>query len=368
MIRPWTSDASAGALDDRGLVLGDDDLAGLAEQLEADALELQADLFRDDLAAGEDRDVLEHRLAALAEAGGLDGDRLERAADLVDDERGEGLALDVLGDDRERTTALHDLLEHRQQVLDRRDLRAHEEHVGVVEDGLHALGVGHEVRRDVALVEAHALDEVELHAEGLALLDGDDAVGADLLERLGDHRADLLVGRRDGGDVGDLRRVGLRRSSSRVLMESTAVDDRGLDALLQDHRVRAGRDVAQALADHRPREHGCGRRAVTGDVVGLLGDFLDELGADLLVRVFEVDLLGDRDAVVRDRGRAPLLLEDDVAALRAEGDSDGVGELVHARFERPAGLLGVGDLLGHTGTPWGCDRGTERLRGVCSGR
>ena len=47
-------------------------------------------------------DVLEHRLAALAEAGGLDGDRLERAADLVDDERGERLALDVLGDDHER--------------------------------------------------------------------------------------------------------------------------------------------------------------------------------------------------------------------------------------------------------------------------
>ena len=90
----------AGALDDRRLVLGDDDLAGLAEQVEADALELQADLLGDHLAAGEDRDVLEHRLAALAEAGGLDGDRLERAADLVHDERGEGLALDVLGDDR----------------------------------------------------------------------------------------------------------------------------------------------------------------------------------------------------------------------------------------------------------------------------
>ena len=83
---------------------------------------------------------------------------------------------------------LHDLLEHRQQVLDRRDLvRDDEQDVGVVEDGLHALGVGDEVRRDVALVEAHALDEVELHAEGLALLDGDDAVLADLLERLGDH-------------------------------------------------------------------------------------------------------------------------------------------------------------------------------------
>ena len=90
----------AGTLDDGGVVLGDDDLAGPAEQVERGGVELEADLLGDDLAAGEDGDVLEHRLATLAEAGGLDGDRVERAADLVDDERGERLALDVLGDDQ----------------------------------------------------------------------------------------------------------------------------------------------------------------------------------------------------------------------------------------------------------------------------
>ena len=139
-------------------------------------------------------------------------------------------------------------------------------------------------------------------------------------------------------------------------------DDRGLDALLQDHRVRAGGDVAQTLTDHGPREHGGGRRAVTGDVVGLLGDFLDQLGADLLVRVLEVDLLGDGDAVVGDRGCAPLLLEDDVAALRAERDADGVGELVHARLERPAGVLVVGDLLRHVYDPLGSRLGERWVR------
>ena len=225
-------------------------------------------------------------------------------------------------------------------------LPADEQDERVVEDRFHPLGVGDEVRRDVALVEAHALDEVELHAEGLALLDGDDTVLADLLERLGDHLADLLVGRGDRGDVGDGGRVGLdllRQALDRV----DRGDDGLLDALLQDHRVGAGGDVAQTLADHGPGEHRGGRRAVTGDVVGLLGDFLDELGADLLERVFEVDLLGDRHTVVRDRGCAPLLLEHDVAALRAEGDADCVGELVHARLERTAGVLVVGDLLRH---------------------
>src|SRR5690606_18804424 len=88
----------AGALDDGGLVLGDDDLAGLAEEVEVRVLQLEADGLGDDLTTGEDGHVLEHRLAAVTEARGLDGDGLEGAADLVDDERGQGLALDVLGD------------------------------------------------------------------------------------------------------------------------------------------------------------------------------------------------------------------------------------------------------------------------------
>ena len=69
--------------------------------------------------------------------------------------------------------------------------------------------------------------------------------------------------------------------------------DAGLDAPLEGHRVGAGGHVAQALADHRPGEHGGGGGAVAGDVVGLLGDLLDQLGADLLVGVLELDLLGD---------------------------------------------------------------------------
>src|SRR6266540_4136282 len=66
-------------------------------------LELQSDFFADDLGAGERRDVLEHRLSAIAEPGGLDGDHVERATDLVDDEGRECLSLDVFCDHQQRT-------------------------------------------------------------------------------------------------------------------------------------------------------------------------------------------------------------------------------------------------------------------------
>ena len=69
-------------------------------------------------------------------------------------------------------------------------------------------------------------------------------------------------------------------------------------------------EVAQALAHHRLGEDGR-RRAVTGDVVGLLGDFLDEPRRRSSRTGPRFDLLGDADTVVGDRGGAPLLLEHD---------------------------------------------------------
>jgi hypothetical protein len=108
-------------------------------------------------------------------------------------------------------------------------------------------------------------------------------------------------------------------------------------------------------------QDGGGGGAVAGDVVGLGGDVLGQLRAEVLVRVLELDLTGDGHAVVGDGRGAELLVEDDVAPARAEGHLDGVGELVHAALERAAGVLVELDDLGHgpfrsgTGGSGGCE-------------
>src|ERR1700716_2744012 len=88
-------------LDEGRLVLGRRDAASAAEILDRGGVELAAGLFGDDLAAGEDRDVLEHRLATVTEARRLDAEHVERAAQLVHHEGRERLAVDVLADDDE---------------------------------------------------------------------------------------------------------------------------------------------------------------------------------------------------------------------------------------------------------------------------
>ena len=198
--------------------------------------------------------------------------------------------------------------------------------------------------RDVALVELHPLGELQLHAEGLAFLDVDDAVLADLLDRVGNHVADLIVTGGDGGDTGDLLLAG----DLLGLLLAQGLDhvfDRGLDPAAQGQRVGAGGDVLEALADDDLGQQGRRRGAVTGDVVGRRGDLADELGALVLEDVLDLDLAGDGDAVVGDRRRAELFVEHDVTALRAEGDLDRVGNSVDAGLQGPPCFLAELQLL-----------------------
>ncbi len=76
----------AGAVDDRRVVLRHDDAARTPELGQLGVLQLEAHLLGDDLAAREDGDVLQHPLAAVAEARGLDRHTGEGAAELVHDQ------------------------------------------------------------------------------------------------------------------------------------------------------------------------------------------------------------------------------------------------------------------------------------------
>jgi len=122
-------------------------------------------------------------------------------------------------------------------------------------------------------------------------------------------------------------------------------DDGLVDAALEVHRVHAGGDVLHALADNRLGQHGGSGGAVAGDVGGLGGDFLDHLGAHVLELVLQFDFLGDRHAVLGDGRRAEGALEHDVAAFRAEGDLDGVGEDVHAAHHALTGGIAEQDFF-----------------------
>jgi hypothetical protein len=95
-----------------------------------------------------------------------------------------------------------------------------------------------------------------------------------------------------------------------------------------------------ALGEHHRR-----RGAVAGHVVGLGAHFADELGAHVFKGVLQLNVLGDRHAVVGDGGRAEFLVQHHVAALGAEGAFHRFGQFVHAGFDGFAGVVAVFDLF-----------------------
>ncbi len=308
-------------------------------------LQLETHLLADDFAAGEDGDVFQHALAAVAEARGFDGDAGEGAAQLVDHQGGESFAFDVLSDDQQGLARLDDFLQYGEQVLNTDDLLVGDEDVGVFEDRFHPFGVGHEVGGDVALVELHALGELELHAEGLGFLDVDHAVFAHLLDGVGDDVADLPVIGGDGGHASDVFLAG--DLLGQVLDLGHGGIHCPLDAPFDGQGIGPGGHVLEAFADDGLSQQGGGGGAVAGDVVGLGGHFAHQLRALVLEHVFELDLAGDGHPVVGDGGAAVFLVKDHVAAFGAEGDLDRVGECVHAALERPAGVFTVQKLFCH---------------------
>src|ERR1700733_552871 len=129
-------------LDDHGVVFADHAAASRSEHVETHLAQRQPHVGVDHLTAGDDGQVLQERLATVAEERRLDRDRFQRLADRVDHQRRQRLALDILGDHQQRFAGFGDLLQQRQQVGQRADLVAVQQDQGVLKHGLLSVEVG----------------------------------------------------------------------------------------------------------------------------------------------------------------------------------------------------------------------------------
>ena len=160
---------------------------------------------------------------------------------------------------------------------------------------------------------------------------------------------DLGVTGGDGTDGSDLL-LGLDRLGLLLHLGDGGVD--GLvDAATDGQRVGASGDVAQTVVDDGLSEQGCGGGAVTHGVVGLGGNLLHQLSTHVLDVVLELDLLGDRNAVVGDGRSTERALQRNVATLGAHGDGNGVGQSVDALGKLSAGIGVERNVLCMVGNP-----------------
>ena len=92
---------------------------------------------------------------------------------------------------------------------------------------------------------------------------------------------------------------------------------RTVDAALDVHRVCTCGHVLETDIDDSLSKHGCCCCSVACVITCLGSNFLDELCAHVLERIFEFNLAGHADTVFSDVGCTEFLLDDHVAAFRA---------------------------------------------------
>src|SRR3974390_2795596 len=115
------------------------------------------------------------------------------------------LAFYIFGNHEERLAGLHHRFEERQQLVESREFLFIDQNVWVLHFDPHLLGVGDEVRRDVAAIKLHTLDYFELGRERLRLLRGDNPLVANLLHGIGNKAANLFIAvSRNRADLGNL--------------------------------------------------------------------------------------------------------------------------------------------------------------------
>ncbi len=166
----------AGAIHNQGILFINPHGAGLAQHIKRGFLQLKAQLFADNLAAGECCNVKQHFLAPVTKAGGFDGNAGKGAAKLVDNQGGQGFAFNIFGDNEQLLALLNNLLKNGQNLLNVGNLFVSDQDHGIIKHGFHFLRISYHVSRSITAVKLHAFNGCQFSLHGLALFDSNDTV------------------------------------------------------------------------------------------------------------------------------------------------------------------------------------------------
>lgn len=99
-----------------------------------------------------------------------------------------------------------------------------------------------------------------------------------------------------------------------------------IQAALEVDRARTGDHVPNPVSEDGLGKNGRRAGTVADDVAGLLGGLPQHLSTQVLLRVFEIEFLGNGDAIVADDWRSPRLLNQDGLRLRTKRYAYGIRE------------------------------------------
>lgn len=298
----------------------------LAQLGQLQVVEIDAQFSRNHRGPGEYGNVLEHFLAPITIPGSLHRHGAQHTANLIDHQCGQGFAVDVLGDHHQRLAALGHLFEQWQQVSQRTNLVIAQQYTRISEFDLHLFGVGDKVRGHVSPVETHAIHDIDHGFGGLGFLHAHHAFHTDLFQGVGDQLTDqgVVV----GGQCGHLGFFPDRVDRTRLRQQCRLNQRQALvQAALEVDGTGPGHHVSDAIGKNCLGQYRRRAGAIADRLRGALGCLAQHLGAEVLLRVLQIDALGDGHAIVADSRATPGTLHQHRLRLGAQGDAYGIGEL-----------------------------------------
>jgi len=285
-----------GAVYNCGVVFIDGNAFGCTKVCKGQVLELDSQIFGNDLAAGENADVFEHCLAAITKARGLDCCDLQCAAQFIDNQCGQGFTVYIFRDDHQGFAHFGNLLQDGQQIFHVADLFLVDQDVGVFQRNDHFFRIGYKVGGEVTAVKLHTFNDLKGCIHAFGFFNGDDAFLADFIHSLGNDVADgfIVIGG-NGADLGNFTLIfsGLAEFGKLLNCNFYGL----IDTAFNGHGIVAGGNQFLAFFINGSCKHGCGCRTVTGHVACFAGHFLNHLGAHVLEFVCQFDFFGNCYAV-----------------------------------------------------------------------
>ena len=306
---------------------------GTAQHFDGGRFQFQTFLFRDDYTTGQHGDIFEHLFTTVAKTGSFYGTYFQRSTQAVYYQRCQSFAIDIFGDDKQRTTGLSRSFENRKHIFQYRYFLVVDQDVRCIHFALHLLGIGYEVRRDIAAVELHTFYDIDSRVGTFGFFDGDNTLFFHFLHSLGDELADFaVVVSRDTGNRFDFFEV----VAYFLSLGFNAFDYFGhgfVDTAFQIHRICAGSYVFQTYVYNRLCQYGSCGRTVTGIVTCFGGYLFYQLGAHILERVFQFYLFGHRYTIFGDVGCTEFFLDNYITSFGTEGNFNGICQFVYPFFQ-----------------------------------
>src|SRR6266699_1815413 len=254
------------AFNDGRLILVSHNTTGITQVTECRIVEAATGLFANDLPTGQDSDILQHLLAAIAKARSFDGEHIQDPTQFVHHQRCQRFAIDVLSDNYNIAAALPGhLLEDGQDISNGTDLPICDQNIWIIKRIFHSLRTCDEVGRDIASVDLHSFHVVSLEVSTTRLFHGDNTVFPNFIHHFGDEMTNLLICGRDGGNLRDLF-LTLNGNG----LGADIVDDRLctlLDTTPDEHGIGSCREILHALYNDSLGQHSSSGCNITRNII-----------------------------------------------------------------------------------------------------